>query len=485
MGFGLGAPAGLQALAGVQDPPDLRGAFVLALAHAALAEGEADGGAREPEGFPQAVLQVALVAEVELPVGVGLDDEAGGAGAHLGHEVELGLEALHRGRGEVRHRIPEEGVELAGGDAPGVGVGHLVDQGEDLRDPLAGEGRHEDHGRVLEEAQVLADPVLHGQGREGVLLHQVPLVHHDDHGGAGVVGVAGDDRVLVGDALHRVHQQQGDVGAGHGLLGLEDRELLGALGGLALAADAGGVDEAVDAVLHLEHRVHRVPGGAGHGAHEAPLVAKELIDERGLANVRPPHDRKAKLVAGVVDLGLLRGAVEGEMGLDALQQLGHAVPVGGGEDVHLVEPQLVEGAVRGPAPHAVDLVDDEDRGLALDADAGGDLGVVGVPAVVGVHHEDEDVGLLHGRLGDAGDALGDDVAPVEIQAAGVHQLEHLRGVPHLVQAGHPSVAAVPGHARKVVHQGRPAPGQPIEKSRLAHVGTTTQGDDGEFHGVAP
>ncbi len=95
------------------------------------------------------------------------------------------------------------------------------------------------------------------------------------------------------------------------------------------------------------------------------------------------------------------------------------------------------------------------------------------------------MGLLHGRLGDAGDSLGDDVAPVEIQPAGVHQLEHLRGVAGLVQAGHPPVAAVPGHARKVVHEGRPAPGQPIEKSRLAHVGTTTQGYDGEFHGVAP
>ena len=41
------------------------------------------------------------------------------------------------------------------------------------------------------------------------------------------------------------------------------------------------------------------------------------------------------------------------------------------------------------------------------------------------------MGLVHGRLGQAGDALGDDVVALEVQAAGVHQLEELLGLARL------------------------------------------------------
>ena len=336
---------------------------------------------------------------------------------------------------------------------------------------------------MVQEAQVVPQLLLEIDGGEGVLVHQIPLVDHQDHGRAGLLGVAGDHRVLMGDPLHRVDQQQGNVGPGHRLLGLEDRQLFRAFVGLALAPDPGGIDEPVDPVVHMEHGVHRIPGGAGHVAHQAALVAQQPVGQGGLAHVGPADHGEPQLFGGIVDLRLLLGAVERQLPADARQQFGHRVPVAGRDHVDLVEAQLVEGPVRGSALHAVDLVHHQDGRLAHDPDPGGDLSVGGVPAVPCVHHEHHDVGLLHGRLGDAGDALGDDVAPFEIQAAGVHQFEQLLGVPHLRQASHPAVAPVPGHARQIVHQRGTGTGEAIEERGLPDIGASTKGYERKFHGA--
>ena len=67
---------------------------------------------------------------------------------------------------------------------------------------------------------------------------RVPLVDRDHDRAAALEDVAGDVRVLVGDALGRVEQQQHDVGIGDRLQRLDDRELLDRLEHLALAAQA-------------------------------------------------------------------------------------------------------------------------------------------------------------------------------------------------------------------------------------------------------
>ena len=143
---GLGRPPGLQAFARIQDPAHLGHPVILALALLPFAEGEPDRGAGETEGLPELVLQKALVAEMEVPVGVGLDHEARGAGAHLGHEIELGQLAVHRRGRHALHRIPQELVQPCGGNALGVGLRHLVNEGKHLGDPLPGQGGDEDHG---------------------------------------------------------------------------------------------------------------------------------------------------------------------------------------------------------------------------------------------------------------------------------------------------------------------------------------------------
>lgn len=173
--------------------------------------------------------------------------------------------------------------------------------------------------------------------------------------------------------------------------------------------------------------------------------------------------------------------MEGEAGADRLDQLGHAGPVGRRDGQDLVETQAVEAAVRRATLHAVELVDDQQQGFALAAEASGDLLVAGGEAVVAVHQQDGHVGLLEGGLGHAGDALGDGVVALEVEAARVHQLEDLLGLALLTQAGDAAVAAVPGHARQVVDQGRPAAGEPVEEGGLAHIGASAEGDEGQFH----
>ncbi len=98
-------------------------------------------------------------------------------------------------------------------------------------------------------------------------------------------------------------------------------------------------------------------------------------------------------------LGFLGGAMEGQEGTDGQQEFLDVVPVGRRDDVDRIEAQAVKGSVGGAPLHAIDLVDHQDGGLAQGADPGGDLSVHGVPAIMGIHHEQYHMRLLHGRLG--------------------------------------------------------------------------------------
>ena len=51
----------------------------------------------------------------------------------------------------------------------------------------------------------------------------------------------------------------------------------------------GGVDEHQWLVAINERRVHRIARGARLLAHDYPILPENGIDERGLADIRPPH----------------------------------------------------------------------------------------------------------------------------------------------------------------------------------------------------
>src|SRR5260370_17329602 len=110
-------------------------------------------------------------------------------------------------------------------------AGDFVDQWKDFLNPLARIRRDEDHRRVVQKLEVVAQALFIGstvaralafpdprslRWAAGFLLaagHQIPLVDDDDDGAPTLVGVAGDGSVKLVDTLGRVNHQQSDVSA--------------------------------------------------------------------------------------------------------------------------------------------------------------------------------------------------------------------------------------------------------------------------------
>ena len=92
-------------------------------------------------------------------------------------------------------------------------LGDLVDRLEHLAGALAGRRRDVQQRRVVQELQ-LAPQLLVELFRElrAAALHQVPFVGGDDDAAAGLLGFAGDRRILVGRSFGGVDHEDRDVG---------------------------------------------------------------------------------------------------------------------------------------------------------------------------------------------------------------------------------------------------------------------------------
>ena len=135
----------------------------------------------------------------------------------------------------------------------------------------------------------------------------VPLVDDDDDAAPALVGIAADGGVGAGDALGCVDDQQGHVSRFKMTAGHDDAQLFCHQVGLALAADAGGVNKAELAALEFDDLVDRVAGGAGDGRDDGAGGAGEGIEQRGFADVGPADDGDR----GFVLLELAVGSVDG------------------------------------------------------------------------------------------------------------------------------------------------------------------------------
>ena len=122
-------------------------------------------------------------------------------------------------------------------------------------------------------------------------VEQLPLVQHEHDRGAGGVDALGEALVLVGHAFGRVDEEQRGIGAVDRLQRAHEAVVLGRLVDAALAAQAGGVDEAQRAVVGLDDGVDRVARRAGHVVHDRALLADEPVEQRRLADVGPADDR--------------------------------------------------------------------------------------------------------------------------------------------------------------------------------------------------
>ena len=78
-------------------------------------------------------------------------------------------------------------------------------------DALLGQGRGKENGGVLEKGQFSADILFKLMAGLAVFFNEVPLIDDDDAALTCFVNVAGDLRILFGNAFRRIDDQDGDI----------------------------------------------------------------------------------------------------------------------------------------------------------------------------------------------------------------------------------------------------------------------------------
>jgi len=125
---------------------------------------------------------------------------------------------------------------------------------------------------------------------------EVPLVDDDDDGAARLVGVAADVGVEGGDSVGGVEDEEADVGGLEMLARHDDGELLGHELGLALATDAGRVDETEVVRAASDDFVDRIPSRPGYRTDNGARAAGEGVEKRRFADVGTADDGDLGLV---------------------------------------------------------------------------------------------------------------------------------------------------------------------------------------------
>ena len=244
------------------------------------------------------------------------------------------------------------------------------------------------NAREREEAELALERPLRALAR--VLVEAVPLVRGDHERAAALEDVAGKMRVLVGDAVRRIDDEDHDVGTVDRLHRLHHRELLDRLEHAAALAHAGGVDEQVAPAVALERHLDRVARGPGGVEHDHAVLAEQAVHQRRLAHVRPADDRDPRLVAlgPGRELGLGR-----EIRKHRVHQRGDALAVRRGDRMRLAQPELVELRGRDGRIQPLGLVRDEPDAGARLAQLAGDPAILRRDALARVGEEDDRVGL--------------------------------------------------------------------------------------------
>ncbi len=124
------------------------------------------------------------------------------------------------------------------------------------------------------------------------------------------------------------------------------------------------------------------------------------------------------------------------------------------------------------AAAAFGLVGDQHHGLALLADAVGELPVDGGDAGAGIDHEEDQIGIVHGAFGLGAHARFERILARLIEARRVEHPEF-----EIADAAF-ALAAVAGDPGLVIDKRDLAPHQAVKKRGLANVGAAKNGDGG-------
>ena len=205
-------------------------------------------------------------------------------------------------------------------------------------------------------------------------------------------GLASDVRhgeVLVDEALVGGDEHEGDVRTIGRVQRPQLRVVLDALALTALPAETGGVDQDERRLAAPQHGVDRVPGRPRDVGDDHPLLADDRVQQARLADVRPAEDRDPDRVFADA-----RRPGAGQTRDDRVQQVARPVPVQGRERYGLAEPEPVELERLEVARRIVDLVRQQEHGLAGAPEDRRHLLVAGGGAELRVDDEEDEVGLV-------------------------------------------------------------------------------------------
>ena len=311
----------------------------------------------------------------------------GGRERHLRAVEEVQAASAAARRLACLAQLLQRAVELRGRDPAGVAHEHLLDHRKQPLEAAARVRGHGDERRSLPEPREDVQPYVLDAD-----LGDVPLREDDDRRALRLARDVGHREILLDHALARVDQDERDVRP----LGCLERAQLGVvldpLPLLPLAAQAGRVDEHERRVVVApEHGVDRVARRARDVRHDHALTSHERVQERRLADVRPPEDRDLDRL--VADRPL---AVAGKPRDDLVEQVARAVAVQRRDRDRVAEPQPMEVERLEVPPRVVELVREHEHRAPGRAQDLGELLVARRHARGRVDDEEHEIGLLDG-----------------------------------------------------------------------------------------
>ena len=232
-----------------------------------------------------------------------------------------------------------------------------------------------------------------------VAVYCIPLIDGNYHGATRFENEACNVRILIGYALGRVDQQQYHMGRFNGLQSFDDTEFFDGFKNLALAAQAGGIDQLE--LLPLAHKGHAdgITCGAGQIERNQALFPQPGVDEGGFTRIGAAHHSQANgvgrfcVVCGFFWFLHMDGIKR------QLQQIVNALAVGGRDTEHLAQAQLVKLGQLLAIGHAFGFVGYQNAGFAQAAQVVGNVVVLRRQATAGIDDKNHHIGFGHGLAG--------------------------------------------------------------------------------------
>jgi hypothetical protein len=167
-----------------------------------------------------------------------------------------------------------------------------------------------------------------------------------------------------------------------------------------------------------EARVHRIARGARNWTHDHALLAQQAVHQGALARVGTPQD--GDLDAVVLDDGV---AALGQHAPQTLDEAVHAVAGGGRDGMRLPHSELEQRRTVLAVLGTLGLVGQQERGFPAALHVARELEIVVGDAGAGVHHEQDDRGVVHRDVDLPLDLLGQGVYGFVDEAAGVDDVD--------------------------------------------------------------